>query len=78
MGTSSYNQSCYIEVVQGDIFTEQKMRFRLVLGWLAVLKKKVWVDYEKCLRAVFQVLMAKKTLDFFSNIAVSSLKTCIE
>jgi hypothetical protein len=32
-------QSHYIEVAQGDIFMEQKMRFGLVLGQLAILKK---------------------------------------
>ena len=31
----------YIEVLQGDIFMEQKMRFWLVLGQLAILKKKL-------------------------------------
>jgi hypothetical protein len=30
----------FIEVAQGDIFMEQKMRFGLVLGWLAILKKR--------------------------------------
>ena len=34
-------KSHYIEVAQGDIFMEQKMRFGLVLGRLAVLKKKL-------------------------------------
>jgi len=34
-------QSRYIEVAQGDIFMEQKMRFGLVLGQLAVLEKKL-------------------------------------
>ena len=29
----------YIEVAQEDIFMEQKMRFGLVLGRLAILKK---------------------------------------
>ena len=29
----SSNQSKYIEVAQGDIFMEQKMKFGLVLGW---------------------------------------------
>ena len=33
-------QSHYIEVAQGDIFMEQKMRFGLVVGQLAILKKK--------------------------------------
>jgi hypothetical protein len=35
-----YTKSHYIEAVHGDIFMEQKMRFELVLGWLAILKKK--------------------------------------
>ena len=34
-------QSHYIEVAQGDIFMEQKMLFGLVLGWLAILNKKL-------------------------------------
>ena len=34
-------QSHYIEVAQGDIFKEQKMRFGLVLGRLAILKKTI-------------------------------------
>ena len=37
----SWAQSHYIEVAQGDIFMEQKMRFGLVLGRLATLKKVV-------------------------------------
>ena len=32
-------QSHYIEVVQGDFFMEQKIRFGLVLGQLAKLEK---------------------------------------
>ena len=32
-------QRHYIEVSQGDIFVEQKMRFVLFLGGLAILKK---------------------------------------
>ena len=31
----------------------QKLRFGLVLGRLAIMKKKFWVDYEKLLIAVF-------------------------
>ena len=48
----TFNHSRYIEVVQGDIFMEQKMRFGLVLGRLAILKKMV-ADYEQLLRAIF-------------------------
>ena len=33
--------SHYIEVAQGDIFMEQKMRFGLLLGRLAILKTKI-------------------------------------
>ena len=40
-------QSHYIEVAQGDIFMEQKMRFGLVLDRLAILKKKNWADDEQ-------------------------------
>jgi hypothetical protein len=36
----------------GD-FHEKYLRFGLVLGWLAILKKKVWADYEQLSRAVF-------------------------
>ena len=32
---------------------EQKMWFGLILGWLAILKKKVWVDYEQLLWMFF-------------------------
>ena len=32
-------KSHYIEVAQGDIFMEQNMRFGLILGQLAILKK---------------------------------------
>ena len=35
------NQSYYIEVAQGAIFMEQIMRFRLILGQLAILKKSL-------------------------------------
>ena len=42
--------SHYIEVAQGDIFMEQKMWFGLVLGRLAILKKKslgrLWATFE--------------------------------
>jgi hypothetical protein len=40
----------YIEDVEGDIFMESKMRFGLVLGRLAALKKKLGADYEQLLR----------------------------
>ena len=53
-------QSHYKEVAQGDIFVKQKMRFGLVLGQLAILKKKVWADYEQLLRPVFSCLHGPK------------------
>ena len=40
----AYNQSHYIEVAQEAIFMEQNIRFGLILGWLAILKKKIWAD----------------------------------
>ena len=36
-GTLEYIQSHYIE--EGNLFIEQKGKFGLVLGWLAILKK---------------------------------------
>ena len=39
---------------------EQKMRFGLVLGWLAILKKNVWADYEQLLRLVFSCFQGQK------------------
>ena len=41
------SQSHYIEVAQGDIFMEQKMRFRLFLGQLAV-RVQLCFCTEKC------------------------------
>ena len=41
------NQSHYREVLRWDIFMEQELRFGLDLGQLAVLKKRVWADYEQ-------------------------------
>ena len=43
--------SHYIEVARGAIFMGKKRRFGLILGQLAILKKKVWADYEQLLRA---------------------------
>ena len=58
-------QSHYKEVAQGDIFIEQKMRFGLVLGQLAILKKN-WANYEQLLRPVFSCFHGqKKMLKFF-------------
>ena len=72
----SFVQSHYIEVTQGDIFMEQKMRFGLVLGWFAVLKKiGGGDDYEQLLRMVFSCFKGQKNnLNVFKNILVSAPK----
>ena len=45
---------------------EQELKFGLDLGRLAVLKKKVWADYEQLLRAFFfKFSGAKSNLKFF-------------
>ena len=62
----------FIEVEQGDIFMEQKMIFGLVLGQLAIMKKKMGTDYEQFLRVVFSCFQGQK------NIVASSLKSCIK
>ena len=36
-----------------QFFMEQKLRFGLVLGRLAILKKKLGADYKQLLRVVF-------------------------
>jgi hypothetical protein len=59
-------QSHYIEVAQGDIFMEQKMRFWLVLGRLAILKKELWANYEQLLRVVFSCFQGQKNYLKFS------------
>ena len=59
------DQSHYIEVAQGDIVMEQKMRFGLVLGEMAILKK-MRADYEQLLRVFFSCFQGQKfnLLDF--------------
>ena len=49
----AWHQSHYIEVAQGEIFMEQKMRFGLVLGQLAILKNKLGADSEQLLGVCF-------------------------
>ena len=46
MQKKSEKAIAHMGVTEGDIFKEQKMRFRLVLSWLAILKK-IEVDYEQ-------------------------------
>ena len=41
---------------------EQKMRFGLVLGQLAILKKKLGADYEQLLRVVFSCFQEQKKM----------------
>ena len=67
-------QSHYIEVAQGAIFIEQKMRFGLILGRLSIQKKKKkknenWADYEQLLRAVFSCFHEQKKSTFLGVIA---------
>ena len=52
--------------------------FGLDLGWLALLEKRVWADYEQFLRVVFSCYSGKKELIFFENIVKSALKSCIK
>jgi hypothetical protein len=57
---------------------EQDMRFGLILGWLAILKKWFWADYEQLFIVVFHVFRSKaKQINFLKNIVVSALKSCI-
>ena len=56
----SHNQTHCIEVAQGDIFMEKKMRFGLVLGRLSILKKILGANYEQLLRAVFSCFRGQK------------------
>ena len=42
---------------------EQRVRFGLVLGWMALLHEiKNWATYEQLLRAFFHGLMGKKII----------------
>ena len=59
----------------GDI-NEKYLRFGLVLGRLAMLKKN-WADYEQLLRVFFSCFQGqKKCQNFFKNIVASALKSC--
>ena len=50
----------YREVPWQEIFVEQELWFGLDLGWLAVLKKRVWADYEPFKGGFFMFSGAKK------------------
>ena len=74
----------YIEVAQGVIFMEQRMRFGLVLGQLAILKKRLGANYEKLLRVVFSCFQGLKInsecflkycrLDIHNQLCIALLK----
>ena len=70
-------QSHYIEVAQGGISMEHKMRFGLVLGRMAILKKKI--GGRIILRVVFSCLQEQKNnLNLKKNILASALKSWIK
>ena len=58
-------QSHYREVIRWEIFMEQKLRFGLNLGRLAVLKKRVLANYEQLLRVVFSCFQGQKNAIIF-------------
>ena len=65
---SGYNQSHYKECMQGAIFMKQNMKFGLILGRLAILKKKLgelWATFEA---SFFMFSWAKKNKDKIENI----------
>ena len=74
---SYFNQSHYREVPQWEIFMEQELRFRLDLGWLALLKNN-WADYEQFLRPVFFMLSWAKEINKDKNIVASEQKSCLK
>ena len=47
------------------IFMERELRFGLDLGQLAVLKKRVWADYEQLLRVVVSCFQGQKNVKIF-------------
>ena len=68
------DQSHYIEVAQGAIFMEQNMRFWLILGWLAIIEKKLG-PFMSNNKGVFFVFSWGNNLIIFENILASSLKS---
>ena len=55
-----WNRSHYREVPRREIFMEQELRFGLDFSQLAVLKKRVWAEYEQLLRVVFSCFQGQK------------------
>ena len=60
-------QSHYIEVAQEAIFMEQNMRFGLILGLLAILKKKFGLIMKKLLRWYFSCFRGRKKMFRFKK-----------
>ena len=56
---------------------EQELRFGLNLGWLALLKKTIWADYEQLLRPVISSFHGQNKIKN-KNIVASALKSCIK
>ena len=56
---------------------EHNLRFGLVLGQLAVVKKPFCGDYEQFLMAFFHVLRLHSNLHLFSNLIISPGKISI-
>ena len=57
--SSSNNQSYYMEVIQEDILMEQKMRFGLVFGQWAIMKKNQ-ANYNNVCGQFLHVFRGKK------------------
>ena len=71
-------QSHHIEVVQGDIFMEQKIRFGLGLCQLAI-QKKMGADYDRRLSLIFHVFRDKEIIkNVFKDFVVFAIKSCIK
>ena len=72
-----HDQSHYIEVLQGAIFVKQNMKFGLILGWLAVLKKQLGQLTATLETDFFHVFMSKKIEHLKKNIVEFALKSRI-
>ena len=68
-----YKQSHYREVPRWEIFMEQELRFGLDLGQLALLKKRVWANYEQLLRVAFSCFRGQ--FFFFNFQKLCSVRT---
>ena len=61
----TFGQSHYREVQRWEIVMEQELRFGLDLGRMAVLKKRVWANYEQLLRMFFSCFQEQINVKFF-------------